>query len=354
MRVSLQLIFQNFGGALPDAEHVGIEMRLAELAEPLGYDGVFVVEHHFFDYAACPDNAQFLSWLAAKTATLRLGTGAFILPWNDPLRVAEKIVLLDHLSGGRAVLGLGRGLARKEYAGFGVDMAESRARFDEAARMILDACDTGWMEGDGPYYPRARTPIRPRPLRGFRDRLYAIGMSPESVEQAGRLGARLAVFSQMPWAMWKEVNLAAYQQAWRATQPGDPLPPLTSDILYCGESDAEAEHVARRHMVEYYVSVLEHYEIMGEHFAGVRGYEMYAQASEILRAMGREAQAEAYLAVQSWGAPQRILDRLRERWETIGPFELAVIPRYGTLPAAQAEASIRRFATHVLPELRRW
>jgi alkanesulfonate monooxygenase SsuD/methylene tetrahydromethanopterin reductase-like flavin-dependent oxidoreductase (luciferase family) len=56
MDVALQLIFQNYGGALPDAEHVAHERRIAELAEPLGFAKVFVVEHHFFDYAACPDN----------------------------------------------------------------------------------------------------------------------------------------------------------------------------------------------------------------------------------------------------------------------------------------------------------
>jgi hypothetical protein len=61
MDVALQLIFQNYGGALSDAEHMAHERRVAELAEPLGFDKVFVVEHHFFDYAACPDNAQFLS-----------------------------------------------------------------------------------------------------------------------------------------------------------------------------------------------------------------------------------------------------------------------------------------------------
>src|SRR5512144_410047 len=114
---------------MDEAEHVAAEMRLAELAEPLGFDAVFVVEHHFFDYAACPDNAQFLSWLAGRTSRIGLGTGAFILPWNDPLRVAEKIVLLDHVSRGRALLGLGRGLARREYAGFNADMNESRERF---------------------------------------------------------------------------------------------------------------------------------------------------------------------------------------------------------------------------------
>ncbi len=354
MHVSLQLIFQNYAGALDDAAHVAAEMRLAELAEPLGYDKVFVVEHHFFDYAACPDNTQFLSWLAARTQRVQLATGAVILPWNDPLRVAEKIVLLDHLSGGRAVLGLGRGLARREYAGFGIDMAESRDRFDEAARMILTACDTGFMQGDGPYYPCARVEIRPRPLRGFRDRLYAIGMSPESVEQAGRLGARLAIFSQMPWELWKDANYALYREAWREAHGSEPPAPLTSDIMYCGESDDEAEAIARQHMVEYYVTVLDHYEILGAHFADKRGYEMYARASEMLQSIGKQEQAEMYLAVQSWGSPRRILEKLRARWDTIGPFELSVIPRYGLLPAAKAEASVRRFAEHVLPEVRSW
>jgi alkanesulfonate monooxygenase SsuD/methylene tetrahydromethanopterin reductase-like flavin-dependent oxidoreductase (luciferase family) len=292
--------------------------------------------------------------LAAKTSRLRLGTGAFILPWHNPLRVAEKIVLLDHLSKGRAVLGLGRGLARREYAGFGIDMAVSRDRFDEAAKLILEACDRGYMEGDGPYYPQPRIPIRPAPRRGFRDRLYCIGMSPESVEQAARIGARLAIFSQMPWAMWKETNYAAYRNAWRATHASEPPPPMTTDMMYCGESDAEAEDMARRHMVEYYLSVMEHYEIMGAHFKGVRGYEMYAQASDILQHIGKQDQADAYLMVQSWGSPRRVIEQLRERWETIGPFELSVIPRYGTLPPAKAEASFRRFAEQVMPELRRW
>jgi hypothetical protein len=84
MDVALQLIFQNYGGTLSDAEHTAHERRVAELAEPLGFDKVLVVEHYFFDYAACPDNAQFLSWPAARTERIGLGTGAFILPWKDP------------------------------------------------------------------------------------------------------------------------------------------------------------------------------------------------------------------------------------------------------------------------------
>jgi alkanesulfonate monooxygenase SsuD/methylene tetrahydromethanopterin reductase-like flavin-dependent oxidoreductase (luciferase family) len=354
MKVALQLIFQNYRGALPDEEHVARESEVALLAEPLGFDKVFVVEHHFTDYAACPDNAQFLSWLAAKTTRIELGSGAFILPWNTPIRVAEKITLLDHLSGGRAVLGIGRGLAKREYRGFGIEMQESRDRFDEAARMILDATDRGWIEGEGPYYPQARTDIRPRPLRGFRDRLYAIGMSPESVEQAARLGARLAIFSQMPWEMWAETGLKTYQTVFRETHGKTPPPPLTCDLMYCAPSDAEAEAVARVHMPEYYLSVLDHYELLTKGFEGVRGYEMYARASEILSSIGKDDQAQSYFHVQSWGSPATMLEKLRRRRELVGDFELSVIVRYGSLPMEKVRSSMQLFAREVLPELHRW
>src|SRR5262249_61874986 len=123
-------------------------------------------------------------------------------------------------------------------------MGESGARFDEAPRMILDATDRGYMEGDGPNYPRQRTDVRPRPLRGFRDRLYAIGMSPDSVEQAARLGARLAIFSQLPWDVWAATSLATYQRGWSETHASPPPPPLTSDLMYCARTDAEAEAMA--------------------------------------------------------------------------------------------------------------
>ena len=139
MNVGILQIFQNYLGRGSDPDMLQGEMRLALLAEELGYDKLWAVEHHFTDYAACPDNLQYLSWLAGRTQRIGLATGAVIVPWNDPLRVVEKMVMLDHLSGGRAVLGLCRGLARVEYEHFGIDMGESRERFDVAARLIIIA-----------------------------------------------------------------------------------------------------------------------------------------------------------------------------------------------------------------------
>src|SRR5262245_16025885 len=100
MHVGFAPVFQNPDNALPDAEVYRQELRLAEMAEPLGFDSIWSVEHHFTDYTMVPDVLQFLSYMAGKTQHVQLGTMVVVLPWHDPMRVAEQISLLDHLSGG--------------------------------------------------------------------------------------------------------------------------------------------------------------------------------------------------------------------------------------------------------------
>jgi alkanesulfonate monooxygenase SsuD/methylene tetrahydromethanopterin reductase-like flavin-dependent oxidoreductase (luciferase family) len=354
MKVGILGIFQNYRGRVSDAEHVQAELRLAELAEPCGFDSYWPPEHHFTDYSACPDNVQVLSWLAGRTRKIGLGTGAVIVPWNDPLRVAEKIALLDHLSGGRVILGLGRGLSRLEYHHFGIDMATSRDRFDEASRMILDALETGFIEGHGPYYPQVRTPIRPRPLRGFRDRFYCVGLSPESVEQAARLGATLMTFTQQPWEMYAAGPLAAYREAWRRFHGSEPPFPLTGDLMFCDASAERAEAMAREYMANYFLSIVEHYELMSEHFKGTKGYALYANAADAFRAVGLETAMNTYLGIQTWGTPKQILERFESRKKLLGGFETVLIARYGGMSLEDAEGSIRLFAKEVLPEVQSW
>src|SRR4029450_10913497 len=112
---------------------------------------------------------------------------------------------------------------------------------------------------------------------------------------------------------------------------------------------AGAEAAARVHMAEYYLSVLDHYELLAGHFQGVRGYEMYARASEVLSGLGREDQAQMYLQVQSWGGAETILRKFAQRRELIGDFELSLIVRYGSLPVERVESSLRLFGAGGLP-----
>ncbi len=126
MHVGIAPLFQNPGKNLSDYEVYRNEVRLADLAEPLGYESVWASEHHFTGYIMCPNALQFLSYMAGRTERVKLGS-MVVLPWHDPLRVAEELVMLDNLSGGRVIVGMERGLAQVEYEGFRVDMGESRA-----------------------------------------------------------------------------------------------------------------------------------------------------------------------------------------------------------------------------------
>jgi len=354
MRVGVQMIFQSWGYApgTTDGEVVADEVRLGELADELGFDALWPVEHHFDDYSFCPDNTVFLAHMAARTRRIRLGTGAVILPWNDPLRVAEKIALLDHLSNGRVLFGMGRGLARCEYAGFGIPMDESRDRFDEAARMILDALDTGVIAGDGPYFPQPRTTIRPAPSRSFVDRTYCVAMSPDSVLAAADLGARMVMFSQRPWADQAE-SVRTYRERFAELHPREPAPPVVCDFVYCDADAGRAEELAHKHIAGYLTSVMQHYELESDHFKQAKGYESYGSAVDLLRAIGLDKLCEMYLGVNVWGTPDQIVDRLHDRREVIGDHDLTCCFRYAGLPYEQAEASMRLFAAEVLPRVQR-
>ena len=162
MDVGMMMIFSSYGWEEgSDGQMWDEELRLAEIAADSGFDCLWSAEHHFNDYSFVPDNLHLMTHVAAKHPNIDVGTAAVILPWHNPLRVAENAAVLDMLSNGRLRLGFGRGLARREFEAFGISMDESRDRFDEAAPMIVEALRTGFIEGNGPYYKQPRTEIRP-------------------------------------------------------------------------------------------------------------------------------------------------------------------------------------------------
>ena len=164
MDVGMFMIFSSYGWENgSDARMWEEDLRLADIAADLGFDCVWSTEHHFNDYSFIPDNLQLMTHVAARHPHIDVGTAAVILPWHNPLRVAENAAVLDMLSGGRLRLGFGRGLARREFNAFGISMDESRGRFDEAAFMIVDALKTGFIEGDGPTTSRPAPSSAPGP-----------------------------------------------------------------------------------------------------------------------------------------------------------------------------------------------
>ena len=108
-------------------------------AEALGFHGTFVVEHHFTGFGQVSATLNLLTWLGARTRTLRLGTAVIVLPWHNPVLLAEQAATLDLLSGGRLDFGVGKGYRYNEFAGFDVPMAEADARFEESLAVLLKA-----------------------------------------------------------------------------------------------------------------------------------------------------------------------------------------------------------------------
>ncbi|MBI1181006.1 MAG: LLM class flavin-dependent oxidoreductase [Alphaproteobacteria bacterium] len=353
MQVGLLMVFQNFRDGSTDAEAYARDFHLADLAEPLGFDTLSGVEHHFYNYAMAPDNMQFLAYMAGRTKRIKLLTGAVILPWHNPLRVVEKMILLDHMCQGRALFGIGRGLAKREYETFGIDMNEARDRFDEAAELIMRGLETGVVEGHGPMYPQKRTEVRPRPYASFKDRFYAVAMSSDSVPVVARLGAQMMSFAQKPWEQMAG-HINTYRELFRENHGRAAPPPVCVDFMCCDESAERAEALAREHMANYYLTVMEHYDMAGDHFKNMKGYGDYASNAEILRETGLSDAANAFVDINTWGTPQQILDKLEKRQQAIGDFDLTVQVSYGGMSLENAERSMRLFAEKVLPEVQGW
>lgn len=354
MDVGMMMIFAAYGwDNIRDDQVWDEELRLARQAADLGFNVLWSAEHHFFDYSFCPDNLQLMTYLAGVCPNVDLGTAAVILPWHDPLRVAEQAAVLDLLCKGRLRLGLGRGLARREFAAFRGTMDESRERFDEAAPMIVEALRTGVMEGNGKFYQQPRIEIRPRPKYSFDGRIYAVASSEDSVEAAARLGAHMVMFSDRPWPM----RLPAIQrnrELHRKFHGREAPTMLIADFCVCWPKLDEAEELARKHMGSFVHSNFEHYELLGEHFNTVKGYDAYAQKAAIAKAAGMDGAIAGFMKAAVWGPPDRVLRELEARRSVIGEFELDVAFRFGGIPYDTAEKSLRLFAKEVLPVLQSW
>jgi alkanesulfonate monooxygenase SsuD/methylene tetrahydromethanopterin reductase-like flavin-dependent oxidoreductase (luciferase family) len=131
-------------------------------------------------------------------------------------------------------------------------------------------------------------------------------------------------------------------------------PVVTADQCICATSSAEANELAEKHMASFVDSNLEHYELMSTHFATAKGYDAYAKKSELARSAGRDGLVKALLEVAVRGTPDQVLRAYEVRRELLGDFELNSSFRFGGIPLAKAEASMRLFAKEVLPVLKGW
>jgi alkanesulfonate monooxygenase SsuD/methylene tetrahydromethanopterin reductase-like flavin-dependent oxidoreductase (luciferase family) len=164
----------------------GLEQMLE--AEALGYHSVWIAEHHFNDYGLCPAPPVLASYVAARTATLRLGMGVCLLPLHHPVDLAEQLAVLDVVSGGRLDVGIGRGGTLQDYRTFQSDREDSRSRVEEGVALMRQ-CWTGQpFDFQGRFHAAERLHVRPRPAQRPHPPLFIATNSEDSVLSAARLG----------------------------------------------------------------------------------------------------------------------------------------------------------------------
>ena len=165
-----------------------------QLADSLGFDNAWLAELHFHPtFSITPSPLLLASAVAQTTRHIRLGTAVNLMPLYHPIRLAEEIATLDVISGGRAILGIGRGIIPSHFEGYGVSMEEGRKRFDECLRLIVDAWTKEELDFQGEYYQVRDVGVVPKPVQKPHPPVHVAATGPDTFELVGSMGYNLLV-----------------------------------------------------------------------------------------------------------------------------------------------------------------
>ena len=353
MHVGMAVIFQGYDDPARDREVYARELALADQAEGLGFESIWAVEHHFTAYTMCPDPLQFLTYMAGRTKNVKLGSMVVVLPWHDPVRVAEHVSMLDMLSDGRFIFGVGRGLGRVEFDGFRIPMDEARSRFIESATAVLEGLDRGYLEFSGEHFQIPRRELRPAPMASFRGRTYAAAVSPESVKIMAELGVGLLIIPQKPWAQ-VSAELDEYKTQYRLLRGEEPPAPIVAGWTFVDNDAKRAKDMAHQYMGGYYETVMDHYEFAAGHLAKQKGYEFYGKLTENLDKHGKQGGIDFFTDLQVWGTPDMCLEKIEWIKTLTGAETYIAVCSYAGLEAAEADRNLKQVASDVMPTLKSW
>jgi alkanesulfonate monooxygenase SsuD/methylene tetrahydromethanopterin reductase-like flavin-dependent oxidoreductase (luciferase family) len=242
-----------------------------------------------------------------------------------------------------------------EYAGFRIPMEEARARFVEAAQIVVKALTHDVFDWDGEFFKIPATSIRPRPISHPERRFYASSVSPESAEIMARLGFGLLVIMQNEWPKAAE-DVRRFNDL-TASVGHTPRPPIILTNVSVAESREEAWERGVKYLARKWDSIDAHYHFSDGHLATVKGYEFYGGMAKTYSKMKdpdyRRKATDFYVRIQVVGTPDECLQQLRELKGLTGLDHLITEFGYGGMPHEQAEVNMRLFADRVLPVLQR-
>ena len=328
--------FGMFGGArtapkVDDGYHEGYNAYINAVveAEQLGYFSNFLVEHHFSGMGQVSASLNLLSFLAARTSNIRLGTAVVVLPWHNPVLVAEQAATLDLLSGGRFDFGVGKGYRHNEFEGFSVPIEEASERFEEAMTVIRKAWTAeGRFSHHGKRWQFDNIIVEPAPLQKPHPPLWLAAGQPESLRYAAREGYNLFLDQFQTFEVILE-RLDIFKQALPlAGRSYDPLGVAVARGLFIARNEEEREAAITARMKSQ--------EVMNA-FAMTKGQKV--KSSMVSDTDLRKAAVEGVLL----GTPDEIIERLK--WLEAQGVGYVLL-------SSPAPDGLRIFAEEVMPAFR--
>ena len=317
-------------------------LEIAQAAETLGFNNVWVAEHHFSTYGYLSRPAQVATHIAAKTTRIRVGTAVIVVPLHHPLVVAEEIATLDLLSGGRADIGLGRGYQPYEFERLGLELETGRARWEESVDIIMKALQGRPFTYDGKLFKVPETTIFPQPVQTPRLPIWITAQSPDSIEGAVRRGFNVLTGGfGVPLERMAEFR-RLFDRHVAEVKPAHPLSVGVQRAVYVADNAAEARAAAEeaRWNMRVTLSLRNHYERVEAGRAIPVPAPSEPSVDDLL---------DRFLVI---GTPDTCVRQIQRIREAVGITHFNCSFWFGDVEHARVLRSMERFAREVLPAFR--
>ena len=343
--------------APPSVAHPDVvrhEIEQMTWTEELGFDSVWLTEHHFIDYGLSVSPAVLAAAAAMRTRRVRIGLAAAILPFHDPVRLAEELAIVDILSEARLDVGVGRGNRPVEFEGYRVPQIENRERFEECLAIMLKAWTTERFAFAGRHFNIPEVRVIPKPLQRPHPPVYVVCTSPDTIEATAQRGApmlnSLLRGGVEQLVRSRDTYVKACEKAGRSVAEIASLLGRwgVSRHVYVAPTDAQALAEAKDAEMWYQESLRRF--LIPEHIDRVHpllqpGFR--AVEERFAKVSWDELVAESV----AFGSPDTVASRVEE-FQRLGVGEMLCWMNFGGLPQDRVRRSMELFSREVMPRFR--
>ena len=333
-----------------DAEAFAESFAQVDAAERWGLDVLWLAELHFLpDRSVASAPLVLASAIATRTRRMKIGIAVQVLPLCHPLRLAEEVATLDHISQGRLIFGIGRSGFPRTYEAYGVPYDESRERFAEILEILKGSWSTERFSFEGRFHKVSKVTVIPRPLQKPYPALRIAATSADTYPAIGAMGLPIFVAVRLGTIEELGPNIAAYREAYRAAGHAGQGEVYLRVPIYVGDTEASARADPEHSIMQFYRTLGAQLEDSASR-AGARAIEQRAERGQALQSIGYDDALRDKVIV---GTPSSVATRLQDLTRKLGlNGVLAELNCGGIIPNEKVMRSLQLMCEEVAPQFR--